>query len=37
MGWNNWNRVACNVDKKLIWEVADAMASLGLRDADYTY
>ena len=37
MGWNNQSRVACNVDKKLIREVTDAMVSLGLRGAHYPY
>ena len=25
MGWNSWNRFACNIDAKLIRETADAM------------
>ena len=25
MGWNSWNKVACNIDEKLIRETADAM------------
>jgi alpha-galactosidase len=37
MGWNSWNKFACNVDEKLIREVADALVSSGLRDAGYTY
>jgi alpha-galactosidase len=37
MGWNSWNKFACNVDEKLIREVADAMVSSGMRDAGYTY
>ncbi|UOG74001.1 glycoside hydrolase family 27 protein [Hymenobacter tibetensis] len=37
MGWNSWNKFACNVDEKLIREVADAMISSGMKDAGYTY
>jgi alpha-galactosidase len=37
MGWNSWNKFACNVDEKMIKEVADAIVSSGMRDAGYTY
>jgi alpha-galactosidase len=37
MGWNSWNKFACNVDEKLIRETADAMASSGMKDAGYEY
>ncbi|HEX6177246.1 MAG TPA: glycoside hydrolase family 27 protein [Thermoanaerobaculia bacterium] len=37
MGWNSWNHFACNVDEKLIREVADAMVASGMRDAGYRY
>ena len=37
MGWNSWNHFGCNVSAKLIREVADAMASNGMRDAGYQY
>ncbi|MCW3092608.1 MAG: alpha-galactosidase [Ferruginibacter sp.] len=37
MGWNSWNKFACNVDEKLIREIADAMISSGMKDAGYTY
>jgi alpha-galactosidase len=37
MGWNSWNKFACNVDEKLIREVADAMVATGMKDAGYTY
>ncbi|RYD84331.1 MAG: glycoside hydrolase family 27 protein, partial [Sphingobacteriales bacterium] len=37
MGWNSWNKFACNVDEKMIKEVADAMVSSGMKDAGYTY
>jgi alpha-galactosidase len=37
MGWNSWNKFGCNIDEKLIRETADAMVSLGLKDAGYGY
>jgi alpha-galactosidase len=37
MGWNSWNRFACNIDEKLIRETADAMVKIGLKDAGYQY
>lgn len=37
MGWNSWNKFACNVDENLIKSVADAMVSSGMKDAGYTY
>lgn len=37
MGWNSWNKFACNVDEKMIKEIADAMVSSGMKDAGYTY
>ena len=37
MGWNSWNKFACDVDEKLIKEVADAMVSSGMKAAGYTY
>ncbi|MFC6998846.1 glycoside hydrolase family 27 protein [Rufibacter roseus] len=37
MGWNSWNKFACNVDEKLIRETADAMVSSGMREAGYVY
>jgi alpha-galactosidase len=37
MGWNSWNKFACNVSEKLLKETADAMVSSGLRDAGYQY
>ncbi len=37
MGWNSWNKFACNVSEKLIKETADAMVSTGLKEAGYTY
>jgi alpha-galactosidase len=37
MGWNSWNKFACNIDEKLIRETADAIVRLGLKDAGYEY
>jgi alpha-galactosidase len=37
MGWNSWNKFACNVDERLIREIADAMVSSGMKDVGYQY
>lgn len=37
MGWNSWNKFACNVSEKLIMQMADAMVSSGMQDAGYEY
>lgn len=37
MGWNSWNKFACNVNEQLIREVADALVATGMKDAGYTY
>ncbi|MEO6276254.1 glycoside hydrolase family 27 protein, partial [Roseateles sp.] len=37
MGWNSWNKFACNVSEKLIREQADAMAASGMKAAGYQY
>ena len=37
MGWNSWNRFACNVNETLVRGAADAMVSSGMRDAGYAY
>jgi alpha-galactosidase len=37
MGWNSWNRFACNVDENLIKSVADAFLTNGMKDAGYNY
>jgi len=37
MGWNSWNKFACNVSEQLIRETADAMVSSGMKDAGYEY
>jgi alpha-galactosidase len=37
MGWNSWNKFACDVSEKLIRETADAMVSSGMKAAGYDY
>ncbi|MBO9708775.1 MAG: glycoside hydrolase family 27 protein [Caulobacter sp.] len=37
MGWNSWNKFACNVDEALIRKTADAIAASGMKDAGYEY
>ena len=37
MGWNSWNKFACDINEKLIKEIADAIVESGLRDAGYVY
>ncbi|MBN9662196.1 MAG: glycoside hydrolase family 27 protein [Acidobacteria bacterium] len=37
MGWNSWNKFHAAISDKLIREVADALATSGLRDAGYVY
>ena len=37
MGWNSWNKFACNVNEQMIRETADAMVSSGMKDAGYLY
>ena len=37
MGWNSWNKFACNVSEQLIKETADALVETGMKDAGYEY
>ena len=37
MGWNSWNKFACNVSEDMIRQTADAMVSSGMKDAGYQY
>jgi alpha-galactosidase len=37
MGWNSWNKFACNLSEDLIKSVADAMATNGMKEAGYQY
>jgi Alpha galactosidase A len=35
LGWNSWNKFACNVSEDLIRQAADAVVSSGMKDAGY--
>jgi alpha-galactosidase len=37
MGWNSWNKFACNVNESTVRQIADGMVSSGMRDAGYQY
>lgn len=37
MGWNSWNKFACNVNERVVRDTADAMASNGMKDAGYEF
>ena len=37
MGWNSWNKFACDVNEEIVRKTADAMVSSGMRDAGYEY
>ena len=37
MGWNSWNKFACNVSEDMIRSMADAMVRSGMKDAGYEY
>ncbi len=37
MGWNSWNKYACDVSETLIMGMADAMVNSGMKDAGYQY
>ena len=37
MGWNSWNKFACDVNEDLVKSAADAMVSSGMKDAGYQY
>src|SRR5260370_38599664 len=37
MGWNTWNKFACNVSDELVHGMADAMVKSGMKDAGYQY
>jgi len=37
MGWNSWNKFRTKIDDPILRDVADAMASNGMKDAGYTY
>ena len=37
MGWNSWNKFACNINEALVRKQADAMVASGMKDAGYQY
>lgn len=37
MGWNSWNKFACDINEEIIRGIADMMVETGLRDAGYVY
>jgi alpha-galactosidase len=37
MGWNSWNKFACEVNEDIIRAMADAMATNGMKEAGYQY
>jgi alpha-galactosidase len=37
MGWNSWNKFACNVSEELLRQTADAMVKSGMKDVGYQY
>jgi alpha-galactosidase len=37
MGWNTWNKFACNVSDELVRGMADAIVKSGMKDAGYQY
>jgi alpha-galactosidase len=37
MGWNSWNHFHTGISDAIVREIADAMASSGMRDAGYVY
>lgn len=37
MGWNSWNKFACDINETLIKETADAIVATGMKDVGYQY
>jgi len=37
MGWNSWNKFACNVSEDLIRQESDAIVASGMKDAGYQF
>jgi alpha-galactosidase len=35
MGWNSWNKFACNINEQIIREAADAMVANGMKAAGF--
>ncbi len=37
MGWNSWNKFACNINENLIKQTADKIVEMGLDKLGYKY
>jgi len=37
MGWNSWNKFGCDINEKIIKEMADAMVTTGMAKLGYEY
>ncbi|KAK4557021.1 hypothetical protein LTR86_006002 [Recurvomyces mirabilis] len=37
LGWNSWNAYGCNIDESKLLQAANAMVSMGFKDAGYEY
>ena len=37
MGWNSWNAFRCNISASLLQQIAQTMATNGMKDAGYQY
>jgi len=37
MGWNTWNKFACDISEQLVKETADQIVAMGLKELGYTY
>ncbi len=37
MGWNSWNKFACNINEVLIRQTADKIVEMGLDKLGYEY
>jgi len=37
MGWNSWNKFACNVNEKVVRDMADVIVANGMKGAGYEY
>ena len=37
MGWNSWNKFACDVNEQVVRDTADAIVASEMRDAGYRY